>query len=742
MAPSVASYYYLLYPLGGDGTGWTDLPRALAANNQPGFLSIALLPTHLTDLEREAVDHVSTIASYLSEPQQEYDYFGNLRIRPGDAGARDVCIAWQQFPERQGVLARIGISASVSDLQRLGSLIGSALTRRVDDGPAQLPSRFKLVPSINEYEAYMTSTLGLIYPRSSHSVWSLPPEQAPVTLERLPYFFNEEEAGGLAVLPVPSEDGVPGLPLSRAVAGRRQLAQQPINAQLSVSLGTAIHYGAAGDSVGLPLPAINRHVLVVGGTGSGKTTTVLSLLARLWRQHHVPFLVIEPIKTEYRSLLEARGLEELYVVSLGREDISPLRLNPLAPPPGVRREVHVSAVMAALKMALPLFPPLPQLLGDALDHAYVRAGWEEDATVEGGIKPPTLRDLLDSFEVVFAREGYVGEAQNVGTAGRVRLRSLLRGSLGRMLDTVESVDFDSLMNRPVVIELDQISDADDKAVLGAFLLDRVRAAARARGSTGGVLRHVTVVEEAHRLLSRAASHDQSPHGDSVRAESVRAFCEAIAELRAQGEGFVLSSQSPSALAQAAVANTGTRILHRVESAEDRAIVLGDMDANALDREAAARLRRGEAIVRWPEQDEAELVQVSSAEGIDSSRHVADELVIQRMAKERRDVQSLLPYPLCTRTVCTKGCDASVRSGGRRIATGVGPAARRIWERSKGAPTSMTQIAPILAGEAIGQRQLAYCGAVHLAVSRDAFMVRQDIRVQLAEAVTKAVNNGL
>lgn len=42
------------------------------------------------------------------------------------------------------------------------------------------------------------------------------------------------------------------------------------------------------------------HVFVTGVTGSGKTTTCHHLL----RESMLPFLVIEPAKTEYRMLLE------------------------------------------------------------------------------------------------------------------------------------------------------------------------------------------------------------------------------------------------------------------------------------------------------------------------------------------------------------------------------------------------------------------------------------------------------
>jgi DNA helicase HerA-like ATPase len=739
--PGVASYYYLVHPLGGSGAAWPGLPRVLADVARPGFLSIALVPTIMTDLERAAIDRICTLARHLSEPQPGYDFFGNQTTTPADAAARDLYAAWQHFPERTGVLARIGVATSRVDLARVASLVGSVIVDGAEELAAEAPTNFKIVADLTDYEAFQATALGLVFPRSRHEVWKLPENQAPISVERMPYFFSELEAGGLLVLPVPDEQGLPGMPRARVAASRREVISRGVT-ESGLRLGTTVDRGRAGTAAVVPLSAVNRHTLIVGASGWGKTTTVLTMLAELWREHHIPFFVLEPTKTEYRSLLDSRGFAELRVICLGRDDIAPLRLNPLAPPPKVRREVHVNAVMAALKLALPLLPPLPQLLEEALDHTYELAGWDYDTRPEDGLAPPTLRSLLDTFEALFKQQGYVGEANNVGVALSVRLRSLLRGSRGRMLDTVESVEFTDLMSRPVVVEMDEISDNDDKLVLSALMLDRVRSAARARGSSGGQLQHVTVIEEAHRLLSGGIAGDKSS-GDNLRADAVGAFCDAISELRGYGEGFILSSQSPTALASGAVANTSVRILHLMESSDDREVMLRDLEGSPLDREVAARLAAGEALARWPGREEAELIKVQPADGVDSGRRISDDQVRAAMAAANDGVYELLPYSLCTRDMCLSGCQPRVRSTGHALAVELGAEARKHW--SDAGEHKVQALEPIMSGirsRAGAEPQLAYCTAVHLAVANSAFNFRGgiDIRPRLIQAVRKSTED--
>lgn len=636
VSANMASYYYLPYPMSGDASGWSKLPHYLANLKSPGFLSVALLPTALTDFERDAVDHVHSMCAYLAAPRQEHDYFGNPRPVPGDASAADAKRCWEQWPHDGAVLVRVGISASRSEISPIASTVGAIITQdSVVPSPERIAPRFNVVQP-TDFDAWQTANLGIVQPRFNHELWSAS-DGAPFSLRRMLYLFSEEDAASLLILPIPDADGVPGIRRSARHVTRRPDDIENMN-NVSV-LGWALHHGSPHGSVGLSSKAVNRHVLIAGAAGYGKTTTIHTLLARLWLEEHIPFLVIEPTKTEYRSLLHVPGMEDLEIYTLGREDISPFRLNPLEPPEGIRREEHANAALAAIKAAIPLPVPLPQLVDEALDLTYERAGWDLDTTVADGRPPPTLRDLEVSFSEGLRKAGYDPEVEsNLKAMFSVRLNSLLRGSRGRVVDTTRSYDFARLCRRPVIIELDSVSDADDKAVLSALILARIRATARGRGSASGTLRHVTVVEESHRLLGASADRRRSDSslGEDSRASAVEAFANAIAELRALGEGFILSSNEPAKLATSAVANCSTRVLHRLQSAADRGVLLDDLDASQVDRQVASRLEEGQALMTSPDMPEPALILVQPLTGIDTGRPVADDTVRDHMGRLRSE----------------------------------------------------------------------------------------------------------
>lgn len=734
-----SEFYYSIADHVGDASGWPGFWRALTRAEGAVEVSILAQQTDLDPTERSVIGSIMTDLQRFAVEHTEYDHFRNPIVFPACANAKQALDHWQQRVDalNRPLLTRLAVRgepmAAASVATALAAAVGSSETlesHAMYVEPARSPSEVRQADHSFDWLEIM--------PWGGHGIWDF--EGAPKSLRRMPYLMGLHEASAALVLPVPDEQGVAGMPRPRRLDSHRAIVQQSEAAVRSLQLGRSVHLGQAGSRVDLPLSAVNRHVLVVGAPGSGKTTTALTLLAQLWRDHQVPFAAIESVKTEYRSLLHVDGMKLLQVVTLGNESIAPLRLNPLEPPPGVRCEVHMSSVLASLKLALPLPPPLPQLLDTAIAQTYWDVGWDDDMTSDDGVVPPTLSQLAATFQRVFHSRGYRGDALNVGVAFQTRLEGLLRGSRGRMFDTVRSSDFTALLGGPVVFEMADIADADERALIAAFILARVRAEAVRRGSSEGRLVHVTLIEEAHRLLGKGDAGRTDPEsGASTRSESVRAFCEAIAELRSSGEGFILSSQSPSSLAEAAVSNTGTRILHRVESAADRKILLDDLDADERLRGISARLAQGEAVVRWPSRDEADVVVVAAGDGIDSGRVTRDDDLKTIMAPAREAATQILPYSSCAATMCPRGCEARVRRRGR----GVAADAERLLEvspESRGREQLGHRAAETLADLSHGDAQLAYCGSVHLGLSGRAFHPRpdEDVRATTIGAIMKAV----
>jgi DNA helicase HerA-like ATPase len=737
-----AEYYYLLHGDVGDGSGWSRFWQVLARESDPVAISIVFKQTRIDDLESAVLGDVATMLKLYSETRHDYDAIGRNVVYPGDANAQLALENWSARIERltRPLIAKVAVYALPNVGARIGTALASAIAARSVaslNGAGSHPLALE-VPSTVAAEHWANVSLRTldVVPWSDYPMWD--EQSAPHTLRRFTHLFGADEAAGLLVLPVPAPQGAAGFEVARSTAARRARIGKDNGS--GVALGQLVDHGYAGGAVSLPLEALNRHVLVVGSPGSGKSTTLHTLLTHLWVTQRVPFLVIESVKHEYRSLLDVPGLgEDLKVFVLGRDDLSPLRLNPLAPPPGVPREVHAGALLAALKTAMPLFPPLPQLLDEAIDRTYARAGWTEESTVGDGIQPPTLRDLTHVFRQVFAAHGYTGESRNMAAAVQVRLGNLLRGSRGRFLDTLDSTDFDELMSRPVVIELDEVADAEDKAIISAFVLDRIRAAARRRGSSGGQLRHVTVLEEAHRLLREPASGGDRVQS-SPQADAVRAFSDAIAELRSSGEGFILSSQTPSQLSRTAVANSGTRILHRLETAHDRAGLLDDADASQLDRQIAARLEKGEALVRAPQWDDAELVRVVPPTGVDTGREVSDDVVRDRMRQTSDETRALLPFAMCTRSVCPAGCDPATRHAGQLGARAVAGSAQAIWAEHGPNIGALPRLAAAIVTESGPDLRAAYCVAAQVQATGDALFVQRgvDVRPQVEAALKEEV----
>lgn len=370
----------------------------------------------------------------------------------------------------------------------------------------------------------------------------------------------------------------------------------------------------------LLLENLPKHLAVFGLTGSGKTNTVHNLLIQLWKVHHIPFLVLEPAKSEYRALADLPELkDDLLVISAGinQTSVCPLRLNPFDFEPGndtdanrVHLLTHIDRLRATFNASFPMYASMPYILEEAILEIYRERGWDLGRSVnryvdiyKDNFRPyiPTLKDLYLKVDEVVRRKGYFQEQQmNIQAALKSRLSSLMVGAKGEMFNSPESIPADDLFNRPVVIELENMGDDDEKAFLMGLLVSKLYEYRKATFSnTQGTelpFKHVLVIEEAHRLLANIPDTSANMESANVKGKAVSAFVDMLSEIRALGQSVFIVDQLPSRVSPNIVKGTGTKIVHRLLAKDDRETVGWTMGMNEDQINDLCLLKTGECVV--------------------------------------------------------------------------------------------------------------------------------------------------
>jgi uncharacterized protein len=357
--------------------------------------------------------------------------------------------------------------------------------------------------------------------------------------------------------------------------------------------------------------SLNRHVFVCGATGAGKSQTVRSLLEAATEQS-IPWLVVEPAKAEYRLMASRLAAAEVIRIRPGEPDAIAAGLNPLEPAADTvgRRfplQTHADLVRALFIASFRSEEPFPQVLSAAIGRVYEDAGWDlalgeprhgeskhgEPNRAETAY--PSLTALQRAAEQVVTEIGYSQRVtDDVLGFIRVRLASLRHGTTGLFLEGGHPLDFAALLRKNVVLEIEDVGDDADKAFLMGTVLIRLAEHLRLIGAADNGLRHLTVIEEAHRLLRRTGADPSGAGGAAGHA--VEMFAGLLAEIRAYGEGLIIAEQIPARLDPSALKNTAIKIVHRLPAADDREAVGATMNATPSQSRYLVTLTPGQAAV--------------------------------------------------------------------------------------------------------------------------------------------------
>jgi hypothetical protein len=309
----------------------------------------------------------------------------------------------------------------------------------------------------------------------------------------------------------------------------------------------------------------------------------------------------------------------------GEVDAIAAGINPLEPARDAEGRVfplqtHADLVRALFLAAFESDEPFPQVLSAALTRCYEQLGWDlalgEPRVPGTAPRYPTLADLQAAAEQVVTEIGYGKEiTDNVRGFIRVRLSSLRLGTTGRFFEGGHPIDFERLLARDVVFEIEDVGDDRDKAFLMGTVLVRLveylRMRQRTKGAASG-LTHLSVFEEAHRLLRKSEESGPAAH-------AVEMFAGLLAEIRAYGEGLIVAEQIPSKLVPDVIKNTAVKIVHRLPAKDDRDAVGATMNITDAQSQFLVTLRPGEGAVFTDGMDYPHLARMPDGTAVENTR---------------------------------------------------------------------------------------------------------------------------
>ncbi|MEO2262503.1 ATP-binding protein [Dorea sp. YH-dor228] len=482
---------------------------------------------------------------------------------------------------------------------------------------------------------------------------------------RLPYIITAEEACELFRLPVGSDRVSAGLPVNEAGKSSKTYADNIINAG-DIEIGV-LKSSSRGDKIGISLKDLAKHMLVVGTPGSGKTTFSVGLLDRLWKDHGISFLVIEPAKNEYRALVQS--IPELQVFTPGKNFISPFVYNPFIPPKNVKLETYKSTLKTAFAAAVSMSTPLDKIFEESINNCYSDFRWLDTYTSDDMGKVFNITDFVKCFQETFDAIGYTGDAKNIGRAGVVRLNSLVN-----LFDNYYSIPIEDMLKKPTIIELAAIENSDQKALIISLLLLSILAYVNSNYVGEGGLKNVILLEEAHVLLDADSNAGQGDANPSAIAQGL--VKRMLAEIRSYGVGLVIADQSPRKVSTDVVALTDIKVAFRLVEATDKQILADSANMDEVQTKRLAKLKPGEAFFFFNKLEEPEEIKTPDYRLQNKISISLSDDGIKELSTYWNDKQEKLrPYPECPYVkYCNKTCDYNRRVLAREVA-------RRIFNRN-------------------------------------------------------------
>jgi len=398
--------------------------------------------------------------------------------------------------------------------------------------------------------------------------------------QRLTHLVTPANAASL--FPLPSRtDSIPGVNLKRTLSAPVLIPEESVYKDngrmicLGTQEGTSVRFGVA-------LGDLRRHGFIVGKSGCGKTTFAMGLMHQLHKLG-IPFLVVEPAKCEYRSLMSA--INDLRIYTPGLSAVSPIQLNPFMPPRGVTLEEYLPALASIFNAAIAMDHPLDVILPQVIRICYNQHGWRPTSTRDSkGAQAFGMTEFIRCYQD-YIREAYADNQEarsNLESGGVVRLTQLI-SEYPLLFDTNNTLDFVELFRHPTIIELDAISNDQQRSLIMMTILMQAKLTVKKSSVMDSPLRHVIMIDEAHLMLGNSSGPSADGKLDST-SHCIRELQDTIKIFRSYGTGVFFGDQNPEKLTRDIMEHVNLKLMFQQDSPNNRAILaaLTRMDGTMQD----------------------------------------------------------------------------------------------------------------------------------------------------------------
>lgn len=613
-----------------------------AMSHYPGMaLSFQIIPT--TFIQKEA--------SFI----QGVMLFIDMPVRPGQPpmqanDAVDYYRRTQEVLDKHQFLYNIMVFGSSEATLMVGSRLRSVLQHEDESVGLTLAERTGQLPGYaNSYAMYPWN---MITYKTQHPE---KPDVTPQHFMRMVHMISAAEV--MTFFHAPIDNGlITGFAVNRIRMSRETFAKGVID-ENSIQLGKLMGTGSNDVPFGAPLKGFTRHALVVGMPGTGKTTFSVNLLLQFYKRG-IPFLAIEPTKSEYRAMIDA--VPDLQVFTPGKNSVVPFIINPFLPPDGITLETFKPSLVSAFKAAFSMPSPLDILFANAIDTCYVKHGWRSySKRGDPGTQLFGLHEFVLTFREIIRNSSYSAESKgNMESAGVFRLLNLVIQN-GNIYDTENSVPLQDLLRKPTIIELNAIDNQEQKALIMALLLINIILYTKHNQAGDGNLKNILLIDEAHVLLGGGTQTQEG--AAEAGASTVRALQNMIVEIRSYGTGIIIADQSPQKVTKEIVGNTDVKIMFQLVQVEDKNIIAASSNMSEADEDQLSRLNTGEAYAYFRGLVEPVRIMTEDIREKEGIRLVVPDNELQERMHYWDDKQDLLkPYSDCSICDVCQHCDFKLR----------------------------------------------------------------------------------